>query len=91
MLRRSSTTPLILSSPPSALISFSRPSFRPEKVWSLKVVSRTTTVLPTTRLRAATSLIVSRTIETSKGSGVPSRTTVMRISEPTGPRIMSTA
>ena len=33
----------------------------------------------------------SRMIDTSKGSGAPSRTTVMMISLPTGPRIISTA
>ena len=35
--------------------------------------------------------MVSRTMETSNGSSTSSRTTVMTISEPTGPRIMSTA
>ncbi len=35
--------------------------------------------------------MVSRVIETSKGSSLPSRVTVTVMSEPTGPRILSTA
>ena len=48
-----------------------RLDFTPEVVWSLKVVIRRTTVLPTTRPFTAVSLIVSRMIETSKGSACP--------------------
>ena len=54
-------------------------------------MTRSTTVSPTVRVRTAMSLIMSRMIETSKGSSTSSRTTVMTISEPTGPRIISTA
>jgi hypothetical protein len=43
----------------------------PGVVWSLKVVMRSTTALPTTRPFTAVSLMVSRMIDTSKGSGVP--------------------
>ncbi len=60
-------------------------------VWSLNVVTRSTTDAPSVRERTAVSWIVSRMIDTSNGSASPSRTTVMMISDPTGPRISSTA
>ena len=91
LLRRSRTKPSTFSMPPSSSTCRASSSFSPGKVWLLKVVMRSTTASPTVRERTATSLMVSRTIETSKGSSTSSRTTVMTISEPTGPRIMSTA
>ena len=53
--------------------------------------TRKTTVLPSERALTALISIVSLIILTSKGSSTPSRTTVIMISEPTGPRILSTA
>ena len=52
---------------------------------------RTTIVVPIKRPLTAATLIVSRMMDTSKGSVTPSRTTVMIISDPIGPRIRSTA
>ena len=48
-------------------------------------------VLPSSRLRTAVNSIRSRTMVMSNGSSSPSRTTVMTISDPTSPRIRSTA
>ena len=61
------------------------------KVCSLKVVRRSTTTPSSSRERTGEIVMVSRVIFTSNGSGVPSRVRVMVMSEPTGPRIRSTA
>ncbi len=52
---------------------------------------RITPISPSARARTARILIISRVRLTSKGSSTPSRVSVMLISEPTGPRILSTA
>ena len=70
-MRKSSTTPSRFSSPPSSLRPLSSSALMPLVVWSLKVVIRRTTVLPTTRPRTAVILMVSRMIDTSNGSAVP--------------------
>ena len=84
-------TPFIFSNPPAFSSSLSSPSRILSKVLSLNVVTLITTLLPSERTRAAVSLIKSRIMVTSKGSSSPSRTTVIIISEPTGPRMRSTA
>ena len=91
LFRKSMTTPFIFSNPPALSNSLSNPSRILSNVLSLNVVTRITTLLPSVRTRAAVSLIKSLMIVTSKGSSSPSRTTVMIISEPTGPRMRSTA
>mmetsp|Transcript_27226 Transcript_27226/g.49802 ORF Transcript_27226/g.49802 Transcript_27226/m.49802 type:complete len:208 (-) Transcript_27226:1684-2307(-) len=91
LLRRSMTKPSTLSMPPKASTSSFSLVIRLGVVLSLKVVMRTTTASPCVRLRTACNSIMSRMMDTSKGSGSPSRTTVMIISEPTLPRIRSTA
>ena len=91
LLRMSSTTPFTLSIPPASSIWAARPSVRFGNVWSLNVVIRSTTVSPSVRARTAVSLMLSRMIDKSKGCSSPSRTTVITISDPTGPRIRSTA
>ena len=53
--------------------------------------TRNTIVFPSVRALTALISIVSLMMLTSKGSSTPSRTTVIIISEPTGPRILSTA
>ncbi len=49
------------------------------------------TMPSSSRASTGETVMVSRVILTSKGSSVPSRWRVMVMSEPTGPRIMSTA
>ena len=53
--------------------------------------SRSTTTPSSSRARTGEMVMVSRVILTSNGSSVPSRWIVTVMSEPTGPRIMSTA
>ena len=91
LLRRSITKPFTLSMPPRAATSSANFSVRFGVVLSLKVVTRKTTVLPSVLARTACNSIVSRIMDTSNGSPSPSRTTVMIISAPTGPRIFPTA
>ena len=91
LLRKSITMPFILSKPPAFSNSLSKPSLILSKVLSLNVVTRITTLLPSVRTLAAVSFMKSRIMVTSNGSSSHSRTTVIIISEPTGPRIRSTA
>ncbi|SPH19277.1 hypothetical protein ASD8599_00001 [Ascidiaceihabitans donghaensis] len=91
LLRKSITKPFTLSMPPSASTSLANFSSNCGVVLSLNVVTRKTTVSPWVRARTGCNSMVSRIMDTSKGSVSPSRTTVMMISEPFGPRILPTA
>ena len=81
----------MLSNPPASSTCLFSPSTMFLRVLSLKVVTRTTTLSPSVRARAAVNSMTSRVNSRSNGSCSPSRTIVTTISDPTGPRIRSTA
>ncbi len=91
LFRKSKTKPSTPSIPPASSKTFAMPSSTPGKVCSLKVPMRCTTISFTNVVRTAGTLISARTIVTSNGSAMPSRTTVITIFESIGPRIKSTA